>query len=294
MDNILPSIEPGFPDARMLQSQIYPSANLVIVETSYLTLEECACNQYHFMIPLRQAPLIRTGNRLYQLREMSVFPCNPLQPHQIEDTGLTDFMALVFYLEKTFLQTVAEEMFGRRDIELNSTCFLFSPALRGLTAAFIRECRTGQPGSSLARESLTVQAAILLLRESRHSLSFTSFQPEMFRDKKCIAKAVEYLRDNYESKISLAALAAEMHYSPYHLLRLFKQNTGKTPSEFLLALKIEKARQLLQSTDYTMTHVCDICGFSGLSYFSQVFRRKTGLTPTQYRSQFRRSITFPT
>lgn len=90
--------------------------------------------------------------------------------------------------------------------------------------------------------------------------------------------------DNYLNRISLADLASETNYSPYHLLRLFKRKTGRTPFEFLLELKIEKAKSMIQSRNYSMASICDACGFNSLSYFSQAFKKKTGLTPMQYRN----------
>jgi AraC family transcriptional regulator len=288
MEDFLPAIKPTFPDVQMIKSRIFSSTHLAVIETSFLTLKECECNQFHFLIPLRQAPVVRTNNKLYTLKKMSVFPCNPMQPHKVEDTGTTDFKAVILYMEKTLIQTVAKELFGYKykNLEFKSNCFVLSPALRELIRMFIHECSVKQPGFALMLETLSVQAATLLLRESHHNLSFTSFQPCEYRDQECIAKAVEYITDNYRNKISLADLACETHYSPYHLLRLFKRHTGRTPFEFLLDLKIEKAKSLLQNTNYSISQICDTCGFSGLSYFSQAFRKKTGLSPTQFKSQY--------
>ncbi|NLN07677.1 MAG: helix-turn-helix transcriptional regulator [Firmicutes bacterium] len=285
MEDFLPAIQPTFPDARMLKSRLFHSTHLAVIETSFLTLKECACDQFHFLIPLRQAPVVRMENKLHTLKKMSVFPCNPMQPHKVEDTGITDFEAVILYVEKTLLQMVAKELFGHKNLELKNSRFVLSPELRGLICSFIQECGAKQPGCSLMLETLSVQVATLLLRESHHNLSLSSFQPHEYRDEKCIAKAIEYITDNYQSKMSLFDLADEIHYSPYHLLRLFKRHTGRTPFEFLLDLKIEKAKNMLQSTNCTMTQICDACGFSGLSYFSQTFKKKTGLSPTQFKSQ---------
>lgn len=283
MENFLLAIKPTFPDAQMLQSRISSSANLAVIETSFLTLRECVCDQFQFLIPLRRAPVVRTENKLHTLKEMSVFPCNPMQPHRVEDTGIVDFKALILYVEKTFLQRMAKDLFGYRNLELKNNCFVFSPALRELTHTFIRECSARQPGYTLMLESLSVQAAILLLRESRHNLSSSSFQSREHQDHKCIAKAIEYIMDNYQNKMSLFDLAGVTNYSPYHLLRLFKKHTGRTPFEFLLDVKVEKAKTLLKKTDYTITEICNLAGFSSNSYFSQVFKKKTGVSPSQYK-----------
>ncbi|HOS69388.1 MAG TPA: AraC family transcriptional regulator [Bacillota bacterium] len=286
MEDFLLALKPTFPDVQMLKSQVYPSTNLAVIETSFIALDECVCNQFHYIISMRQSPLVRMEKKLIKLKEMSVFPCNPMQSHQIEETGITDFKALILYFENTFLKTMAEELFGNRNLVLTNNCFELSPGLKELIYTYIRESRAKQPGSSLMLESLSVQAAILLLRESYHNLSFSAYYPREYYDNNCIKKVIEYITDNFQSKISLSDLACETHYSQYHLLRLFKQYTGKTPFEFLLDLKIEKAKGLLQSTNFSIEQICDLCGFSGLSYFSQVFKKKTGLTPTQFKGQY--------
>jgi len=283
MANLLPTIRPTFPDRQMLQSQVFTGKHLAVIETSLITFEECACEQFHFLIPLRQAPVIRTENKLHALEKMSVFPCNPMQPHQIHDTGIVDFKALIIYMEKTFLQTVAEDLFGNRNIELSSSCFAYSPELKELISKFIHECRSKQLGCSLMLESLSVQIAVLLLRLCHQNPPVESCLSGKHWDNKSITQAIEYLTDNYQKKISLSDLASETHYSPYHFLRLFKQHTGKTPFEYLLDLKIEKAKTLLKKTDYSIAETSYLSGFSSTSYFSQTFKKKTGLSPSQYR-----------
>ena len=280
------TIKPTFPDMQMFQSQIFTSTSLVVIETSYLTYKECACDQFHFLIPLHQPMVIKTESKLHPLKERSVFPCNPLQPHRVEDTGITDFKAAILYFENTLIQTAAKELYGHGDLEFRSMPMILNRTLWELVQTFTRECRARQPGYNLMLESLSLQAAILLLRESHHNHSFSSFQPGEYQDKKCIAKAIEYLADNYQSKMSLSDLAKETHYSPYHFLRIFKRHTGRTPFEYLIDMKIEKAKDMLRNTDHTITHICDACGFSCLSYFSQAFKKKTGLTPTQFKNLY--------
>jgi len=283
MENILTAIEPTFPDTQKQQSQMYQSKNMVIIETSFFTPGECVCDQFHFLIPLRQGPVIRSGNILYKSTQRTVIPCNPQQRHRAEDTEITDFKAFIIYIGKMFFKSMAEELYGNRNIVLQSKSFMFSPRLSELINLFISEYRSGQPGSSLFLESLSVQAAVLLLRESCTNCAKPAYQYTEYRDNKCISKVIDYIYENYRNNISLTDLASETNYSPYHLLRLFKQMTGKTPFEFLLDLKIDMAKNMLLNTDYPMSNICDSCGFGSLSYFSQAFKKKTGFTPTQYR-----------
>jgi len=100
-----------------------------------------------------------------------------------------------------------------------------------------------------------------------------------------VRKAIEYITDNYQNNLTLAEIANVTHYSPYHFLRLFKRHTGITPFEYLLNVRIEKAKDMLIKTDCTMSQICDLCAFGSLSHFSCVFRKKTGVSPTEYKNK---------
>lgn len=284
MSSLVSAIKPTFPDREMIKSHIFSGNRLVVIETSYLAFGDCICDQFHFLIPLAQAPVLRMENKLHTLGRMSVFPCNPMQLHRIEDTGITDFKALILYIENTLFRSVAEEVCGNGNIEMRSCCFLFTPAINRLLETFMLECRTVQPGSSLMLDSISVQLSILLLREGRHNLSDKPFGLVIAADERAVRRATEYINDNYMNKITLFDLARETNYSPYHFLRLFKRHTGRTPFEYLMDIKIEKAAEMLGNTDYSISQICDLCGFGSLSYFSRIFKAKTGLPPSRYRN----------
>lgn len=217
--------------------------------------------------------------------EMSVFPCNPGQPYRVEKMKIADFNSFVVYMDNTLLRSTAEELFGASELEMKGSCFAFSPALRELLNTFIRECHADLPGAALMQENIALQIAITLLRESCHNLSGLTCQSVPYHDDAAVKKAIEYITDNYQNRLSLSEISKATHYSSYHLLRLFKRHTGTTPFEYLLNLKIEKAKDLLKKTDCTMQQICNLCAFGSLSYFSRVFREKTGVSPTEYKKQ---------
>jgi AraC-like DNA-binding protein len=267
----------------MMLSKEYSGSRMTLIETSFVPHGECICQEAVFIIPLRHAPTLKTEGSLYKLKEESLFACNPMQLYRIADSALADFKALIIYMKKAFLEETAEAMFNGRALEFKNGCFAYSPVLRNLAASFMRECSAGHEGSGLMLESLSVQAAVTILRESRHNLAQPSFDWREYHDGLSMRKAIEYLTDNFQNKITLQALASETHYSLYHFSRLFKTHTGRTPFEFLLEYRIEKAKAMLRTTRYSILQVCDLCGFESISYFCQVFKHKTGVTPTQFR-----------
>ncbi len=102
-------------------------------------------------------------------------------------------------------------------------------------------------------------------------------------EKESIAKASLYIASNYFSQISNKELADLTNLSLSHFLKLFKENNGTTPQNYLTLCRIENAKRLLTETDYTIRHIAESVGFTDSLYFSKVFKKNVGLTPSEYK-----------
>lgn len=110
------------------------------------------------------------------------------------------------------------------------------------------------------------------------------------RDQKLLnrecAQIKNYLDANYAEDISLDTLAALTHMNKYYLAHAFAKYTGLSPINYLLQKRIQEAKSLLESTTCSIAEISNILGFSSQSYFSQAFKKATGKTPVQYRSEY--------
>jgi len=97
-----------------------------------------------------------------------------------------------------------------------------------------------------------------------------------------VKKAVEYIRLNIDSPLTLHDIADSIHVNPSHLSRKFKQETGQNITDFINIKKVESAKLYLQIGQNTITDVAFIVGFNDVNYFSRVFKKVTSLTPSQY------------
>jgi len=98
-----------------------------------------------------------------------------------------------------------------------------------------------------------------------------------------VQKAIAYMQANLSRPITIPEIAKAVCYSPVHLRRAFRQFTGKGVLPYLLALKAERARQLLRNTNLGISEVALSIGFSDFSYFSTLFKRLAGMSPLQFR-----------
>jgi AraC-like DNA-binding protein len=99
-----------------------------------------------------------------------------------------------------------------------------------------------------------------------------------------IVQAKLFIDGNFADKIDLDNISDEACFSKFHFIRLFKAIYGKTPHQYLTAVRIEKAIQLFRS-DKTVSEVCFSVGFDSLTSFSTLFKRITGVSPSTYLTQ---------
>ncbi|MGC4099849.1 helix-turn-helix domain-containing protein [Ferruginibacter sp.] len=97
-----------------------------------------------------------------------------------------------------------------------------------------------------------------------------------------IVQAKLFIDGHYGDKINLDDIADEAFFSKFHFIRLFKMAYGKTPHQYLTAVRIEQAKLMLQN-NHPVTHVCFAVGFDSLSSFTGLFKRITGNSPSVYQ-----------
>ncbi len=98
-----------------------------------------------------------------------------------------------------------------------------------------------------------------------------------------LRQMLNYLHENYLARISLEDIAASCHVSKSKCCHYFKETMRLTPFEYLLKYRIQKSLPLLLEGSCSITEISELTGFSGSSYFSEIFRRYMNCTPTEYR-----------
>lgn len=98
-----------------------------------------------------------------------------------------------------------------------------------------------------------------------------------------LAQSLSYIHSHYTTDIRIGDLAAMEHLSVSRFRDVFRMITGTSPVEYVIALRIQRACELLTTTDYTVTQISAICGYPDVLYFIRLFKRKTGVTPGAYR-----------
>ena len=160
------------------------------------------------------------------------------------------------------------------------------PHLRAAMGAVDAELMAGGAGGPLAAESLANVLAVHLIR---HVLA--PRRPQRGRDgtlpRGRLRAVVEYIEEHLDATPTLEQLAAVVQLSPYHFARQFKAATGLPPHQYVIARRVERAKQLLQGGDLSLAEVAACAGFSDQSQFSYHFKRLVGVTPGQFQTPAR-------
>lgn len=143
--------------------------------------------------------------------------------------------------------------------------------------------RTEAYGYEFMVRNLLTDACMQIMENNRQLLSdqVTEGKPETNR----IKVMLNYIHQHYPETLELKHIADSVNVSSRECLRSFHDFLGISPMQYLIKYRISTAVQLLADTDYSITEICIRCGFPSPSYFSKMFRRHIGTTPSEYRKQ---------
>lgn len=114
--------------------------------------------------------------------------------------------------------------------------------------------------------------------------------PAVFRR---LCRARELLREVHDEAVTIAAIAREVDISRYHFIRQFEAVFGRTPHQYRIHARLDRARHLLAAGGRSVTEVCMEVGFSSLGSFSALFTRTSGMAPSAFQRRMRTLVQVP-
>ncbi|NLJ94701.1 MAG: helix-turn-helix transcriptional regulator [Clostridiaceae bacterium] len=104
--------------------------------------------------------------------------------------------------------------------------------------------------------------------------------PDYIRD------AISFIQEDYSEQISLEMLADQFSINKFHFHRMFKKYLGTTPNEYLITIRINKAKELLRATNLQINQIAPRVGIENVSHFINTFKKSEGMTPLEFRNQW--------
>lgn len=193
------------------------------------------------------------------------------KPHEYHTIGNTEFLWLHLNGSSTAkFHTYIEYLYGS---------FVFTHPRAGefqsMLEQFICAYQTEQYLSE-AEKSRQLYALLLLLLEG-------NTETEDIRNKPRLGASLRFIEENAGHAITLNDIAGSVNISPYHFSRLFKKAYGYSPYEYLVLVRINKAKYLLKTTRDSVKSIAQQVGYTNASTFSSIFSDKVGLSPKAFR-----------
>ncbi len=156
------------------------------------------------------------------------------------------------------------------------------PLVQHIGLALLAESNAAASESKLYAESLIQTLTLHLLRNYSNAKSVTENTNGGLSGFK-LRRVKEFINENLEEDLSLAALAEVADLSQFHFVRAFRRTTGFTPQQFLMQQRIELAKELLAKNDLPIVEISLRTGFKNQSHFTTLFRKYTKFTPKLWR-----------
>ena len=125
-----------------------------------------------------------------------------------------------------------------------------------------------------------IRELLILLYRYKNSCTY----PKEAHKSTVTERAARYIIENYQNNISLDDVSRFVYLSPEYFSKKFKQDTGVGFREYLVNIRLQHAKDLLTTTDMSITEIAFMCGFNSSNYFSNTFAKAMGMPPAKYRA----------
>jgi AraC family transcriptional regulator len=227
----------------------------------------------------------------YSSRPGTIF----LLPQGTEDevhwAGPSDHLVLAIH--PRLIAQALEETAHETAVELTDHWNLIDGHISTLLHEMAADLNDRSPAGCTYGEALATALSVYLLKRyavrRRSPAAFKGGLPG-YR----LKRVLDYIESNLDKNISLSELAANAGMSPHYFAELFRQSTGRSPHNYILLRRIERAKQALRNPARSILDAALDAGFQNSSHFSRMFRRIAGTSPTRFRADYMpRSVLSP-
>ena len=198
----------------------------------------------------------------------------------------TDFNLVVCAFASELVSALDTELERRPEGELRLQVNFLDPAAQQLMTLLVADANEGFSTERLYTEYLAQALAVRMLYQGRQtSLQINNWGASAL-PRHVLRRVIDRMRC-FSCDLSLQTLANESGYSRVHFARMFRAATGYSPHNYVLNLKLERARELLKKPSMSLIDIALDCGFSSHSHMSRLFHKIVGVTPSAYRRRLR-------
>ncbi len=189
---------------------------------------------------------------------------------------------IVVSLDPTLLQQAADHLNLKGPIDFANNWSFQDPQLALLLTEMEREKSTGWANGSLYADTLSLSLSTALL--SKYGQSSAHITPlKGGLSSASLRRVLSYIEANLHRDLRLQELASIADLSIFHFARSFRESTSGTPHQYITQRRLQIARALLHKPQWTVQQIASAIGFTDAGQFAKLFKRNTGVTPTEWR-----------
>lgn len=245
--------------------------------------------ELEILMPLKGHLRYNINGTLVTVQEGSAIFVNSRQLHNgfSEDGSDCVYMCLAFLPQLLSINGEIQNRFVLPLLTSHSVSHMLlcktDPEHRPLLSAIARICVLGEEQPKGYEMQLMGQ--LYILWHGLYTLAADQIREEISTDGNVLIqkKMLDFIRTHYAEKLSVDAIAASGGVCRTKCWQIFRKYLGQTPNDYLNSFRLEKGMQLLKSTRMSVTEIAEACGFNSASYFTELFTRQKGCSPTQYR-----------
>ena len=214
----------------------------------------------------------------YDAGEMGLVPCHLEKWFRNEDMHY-----LSIAISDVALTAASDGTSG--EVELRRVDNLVDARLGALVEAANAERLAGFPSGRLFLDSVEQALAVALV--NGYAVRHRSVQTHRGGlGSARLRRIKELVHAKMEDELTLCEMAQSVELSTAHFSRMFHKSTGENPHHFVLRHRVERAKEMLRAAEARVLDVAVACGFKTQQHFARVFRRMSGVSPTEYRQEF--------
>lgn len=230
-------------------------------------------DSFELRFTLEGSGILNYRKKQYAIRKGEGFFISCQEPHYYR-ANKNGWKCTVFHINGKLCQQYFDEFAANGSVLFSNQSF---PAFESLQFQVLKTAQKVTPYTHYR-----ISCALDLLLTELLNASGQRAHTDTFADDH-IAEIVSYLREHYSEKIVFETLAKEFGTSRSILFKKFKQYTGYTPISYLTDIRLTHAKFLLRTTALSIEQIATQTGFSDSGYFSQIFKKNTGITPLKFR-----------
>jgi len=229
--------------------------------------------------------VVRTARRKWDLK------APPGQVHivapetSVETIRRNEDTVLHAFVKRTVLAEVANELFDRdvKSLEIVTDCGVEDLGLALLLQSLERALFEPPGYADLKVEYLARALAAHVLHKNTNLIAGTESAANVPLTNRQVRLVINYIQDHLSSKIVLNDLATLLNLGQTSLTKRFKASFRQTPHQYLMEVRVSRARELLERSNLPVVEVAVLCGFADQTHLGTVFKGIVGMTPSQYR-----------